>query len=105
MPRHEEALRALRAAATASSTSSGPAAWTEVISVSSLGDGTGQLPSRRGRTAAIDLRWVYAGDHFSGLCLDPFVVDEETGWLCVFTAIGSCELDCEVGHVGAGSRR
>lgn len=44
-------------------------------------------------------RRIDAGDLLSRRRLDKFIVDEETDWLPVFTAIGSFELNEEVGHV------
>jgi hypothetical protein len=49
-----------------------------------------------GRGAAV--RGVYALDLLAGFGGDELVVDEEADGLGVFTAVGRCEGDGEVGH-------
>lgn len=39
------------------------------------------------------VRGVYSCYFLAVFGLDPFIIDEETNWLSVFTAIGGCKLD------------
>lgn len=87
-------LRAARALLTAMSTSSGPAAWTVAISVSSL-----QRHDQFGRTTSQDLqnvRCIYACDGGSGLGVHKLIVDEQAQWLLVLLAIGSSKVHVKV---------
>jgi hypothetical protein len=43
---------------------------------------------------------VYAGDELVGGGFDELIVDEEAGGECELFAVGSCEVDREVGHFG-----
>jgi hypothetical protein len=45
-------------------------------------------------------RWVDAGDGFSVLGFDPFIVDKETSWLSIFDSVWSSQLDFKIdaGH-------
>lgn len=94
MSRQEGSLNAFRAAATAVSTSSGVAAYTEAISDSSLW----MLESAKGIEAE-DVRGIDGSYFLSTTTLYPFVIDEETCWLGIFPAIGSRELDAEIRHL------
>jgi hypothetical protein len=91
MSRQDGSLNALRAAATAASTSAALAAKTEVISDSSLLGIRDRLEGREG-----EVRWINGADLLAVAAFHPLVVDEETRGLGVFRAIGSRELNMEI---------
>jgi hypothetical protein len=51
----------------------------------------------------VSLRGIDRGDLLSITALHPFIVDEQTSWLDIFPAIGSSELDGEIGHLVRGA--
>ena len=52
-----------------------------------------------------DIRGIYARYHLSLFRLDKLIVDEDSGRLLIFAAIGGCELNEKVRHIYESSGR
>jgi hypothetical protein len=103
MSRHEGSLNALRAAATAVSTSSTLAAYTDAISDSSLGESQLHMPDVGGKRSCVSVRGIDRCYLLSITALHPLVVDKETSRLGILPAIWSSELNGEVRHLSCGT--
>jgi hypothetical protein len=102
----EGSLRALRAALTAISISSSPAAYTDVISVSLLKVQSVPTPRQLGgshKTVQRYIRRVHGGKLLARLGGHELIVDEETDGLGVAAPIGGSQLHGDGGHHERGT--
>lgn len=95
--RHEGSLKAVRAAITALSTSSAEAAYTEVISLSSLSKSQSFTASHSSVEDLCSPR-IDAGNLLVIARLHPLIVDKQTNRLSVLLAIRRRKLHGQVGH-------